>query len=312
MEVIVCVTCAALAWVASWSLLGRGQAGAGSPLARARAVLHVGRRMIVTLASSRLVEALGSWQSVSSVADEVARLADKVGERVTEREAVAVVLASWGLAALGGLLVSHALVGAVAALFLAVLAVVLHAAGMERRRARQLAEEMPGVFRTLATAMGAGHTLVQAIDYVGLHEQGPAGEEFVRTSLRLRCGMPTSEALGRLSDELDAPGVELMATALDISQRTGSPLRDLFQRSALLVEQQGEFERTLAVKTAQVRLSVRIVCALPACMVCLLSLVSPDFQEGLGTGAGMACLAVAALMDGAALVLIRKIMGGVL
>ena len=47
------------------------------------------------------------------------------------------------------------------------------------------------------------------------------------------------------------------------SHRTGSPLRDLLARSAALVERQGEFERELEVKTAQVRLSARIVCSLP-------------------------------------------------
>ena len=85
----------------------------------------------------------------------------------------------------------------------------------------------------------------------------PSAEPFGRLSLRLRCGLGTEEALGLLAGELEAPGVELLATALVVSHRTGSPLRELLTRSARLVERQGEFQRLLAVKTAQVRLSVR-------------------------------------------------------
>lgn len=179
-------------------------------------------------------------------------------------------------------------------------------------RRRELTRDMPAVFRTLSVAMGSGQTLAQAVEYVGSRQTGPAAEAFSRLSLRLRCGMPAEEALDQLSDELDAPGVDLLATALVISHRTGSPLRNLLVRSARLVERQGEFRRLLVVKTAQVRLSVRIVCALPAVMLLLLALISPDFQAGLLTPFGMLSVLVAAAMDGLALLIIRRLMRGVL
>ena len=115
-----------------------------------------------------------------------------------------------------------------------------------------------------------------------------------------------------LGRELDAPGVGLLTTALVIAQRTGSPLRGLFQSSAQLVERQGEDERMLAVKTAQVRLSVRIVCLLPLMLVLLLSMISVDFQQGLATPAGTASILLAACMDGCALLIIRRLMRGVI
>lgn len=180
------------------------------------------------------------------------------------------------------------------------------------RKAQELTSEMPDVFRTLALALGSGETLAQAIGYVGDNQGGIAGEAFRNASMRLRCGMTVQAALAELVEELDAPGVELLATALSISQRTGSPLRSLFQQSALLVERQGDFERLLSVKTAQVRLSARIVSILPVVMVAALSLISPDFQHGLMTMPGMVSLTLAALMDAAALLIIRRLMKGVL
>lgn len=211
--------------------------------------------------------------------------------------------ASWPLfgSALSALVVAPALCGLLAA----------RDAARQQRQRREVVAEMPGIYRTLAVAMGSGQTLAQAVEYVGSHERGPAAEVFARMSLRLRCGVPTEDAVRGLADELDVPGARLLAAALVISHRTGSPLRDLLLRSARLSERQGEFERLLVVKTAQVRLSVRIVCLLPVAMVGVLTLISPDFQQGLLTPSGLCCVAVAAALDGVALLLIRKIMRGV-
>ena len=66
------------------------------------------------------------------------------------------------------------------------------------------------------------------------------------------------------------------------------------------------------MKTAQVRLSVRIVCLLPAIMVGVLTLLSPDFQRGLLTPAGIGCTCAAMALDGLALAIIRRMMRGVL
>ena len=68
----------------------------------------------------------------------------------------------------------------------------------------------------------------------------------------------------------------------------------------------------LRVKTAQVRLSARIVCGLPCVLVAVLLLISPDFQHGVGTVGGMVALLVAAALDVAALLMIHRLMRGVL
>ena len=122
---------------------------------------------------------------------------------------------------------------------------------------------------------------------------------------------PAQALIRELAEELDVPGARLLATALVISHRTGSPLRDLLLRSARIAERQGEFERMLVVKTAQVRLSVRIVCLLPVAMVGLLTLMSPDFQQGLLTPSGVGCVCAAMMLDALALFLIRRMMAGV-
>ena len=311
MEGIVCVTCGALMWVACLLLVGDSPLEESRLTARLVSVGHVLRRLVVRVSGTSIVDVALRWRAFASMAQEVKRWSMRLSKPLSQGEAAALeLMAVAGACVLGGVCARSWLGGiVVAGTSLGYLQVRY---GAKRRAvAKELAHGMPGVLRTLATALGSGHTLVQAMEYVGVHERGVVAEPFARTSLRLRCGMSVEAALSALEDELKAPGVDLLVTALAISQRTGSPLRELFQRSALLVEEHEERERLLAVKTAQVRLSVRIVCCLPPLMVCVLSLISPDFQQGLLTAPGMTCIALAAVMDGVALLVIKRILEGV-
>ncbi len=179
------------------------------------------------------------------------------------RQGVAATLAAGVLLACVLCLVATSAVGVpIAAIVLAV-GVPIWDGTRQRREARVLAQEMPGVFRTLAMAMGSGETLAQAIDYLGSHETGPAGRPFARL-LRMRCGDSAGEALAGLSEGLHAPGVGLpfpRCSSRSARAVRSSPSSAMPRSSS---RKRGEFERMLEVRTAQVRLSVRIVCGLPS------------------------------------------------
>ena len=51
---------------------------------------------------------------------------------------------------------------------------------------------------------------------------------------------------------------------------------------------------------------------MPLVMVGILSLGSPEFRQGLATPIGLACVLVALVMDGVALLVVRRLMKGVL
>ena len=313
MEALLLVAAAGSAAAAAGTMSWLGEAPA--PLAAERLARNALRRaleLLRRLGASRAVGALLGMPGWQELADEAASRAERAGARLEPGDAAAAAVVA---AVCGGAMVSVLfdtwlmLPLALVALFVGTPALSARHAELRRREANAA---MPAVFRTLSVAMGAGMTLVQAAEYAGARAGGAVGEAFARLALRLRCGVATEAALGELSGELRAPGAGLLSTALAISHRTGSPLQGLFQRSAVLVERQGEFERLLAVKTAQVRLSVRVVCLLPAVMVALLAAISPDFQKGLSTPAGAGSVALAALLDVAAVAIIRRLVGKVL
>ena len=313
METLLLVAAAGSAAAAAGTISWLGEAPA--PLAAERLARNALRRaleLLRRLGASRAAGALLGMPGWQELADEAASRAERAGARLEPGDAAAAaVFTAVCAGAMASVLFDTWLMLplALVALFVGVPALSARHAELRRREANAA---MPAVFRTLSVAMGAGMTLVQAAEYAGARAGGAVGEAFARLALRLRCGVATEAALGELSGELRAPGAGLLSTALAISHRTGSPLQGLFQRSAALVERQGEFERLLAVKTAQVRLSVRVVCLLPAVMVALLAAISPDFQKGLSTPAGAGSVALAALLDVAAVAIIRRLVGKVL
>lgn len=311
--IALCASCGILTWIASFVLIDRGNASLLAPVSiRLRVVwrhfVHV-CDICSRVGPIRMLLKLQAWQAASDV---LAHQLSQLKPLLSREQACAALLLADSIAALICLLFSCSPVGMCVPVFALMVALPIWDAACRRKREIQLAKEMPDALRALALALSSGETLAQAIDYVGSHGQGPTAEAFSRVAMRLRCGDSVQEAVCLLEDELVVPRMGLVITALLVSQRTGSPLRSLLQTSAELAEKQGELERLLSVKTAQVRLSVRIVCLLPLVMVALLSLLSPDFQAGLGTPAGAGSVIVALLMDGLALFIVRRLMKGVI
>ncbi|MDM8270370.1 type II secretion system F family protein [Thermophilibacter provencensis] len=313
MEIAFPLMAALAAALAPFSLLG-GDPDASQLLSTGRLRRTVGRtvrllgRMGRARPLSRLLELGVTRRAAGELADTA--LAREVG--LDAYGAVASLVCAVLLVTLTASAVFWSVVAGVASGVATVALVAARDASRRQRAKREVAMAMPGIYRTLSVALGSGQTLSQAVEYVGAHERGAAAGIFARMSLRLRCGVSTEDAVRQLAEELEVSGADLLAAALVISHRTGSPLRDLLTRSARLAERQGEFERLLAVKTAQVRLSVKIVCLLPVVMVGVLAIISPDFQSGLLTPVGMGCVLLAAGLDALALVLIRRLVRAVI
>ncbi len=305
------VGCGLAACLAAWVLLASDESAAARRVKASRAVADLSAWLL--RAGSRppvaLLDEADSWH----VAAEELVAADIATPLVTMREQALALLALVPVvSAVAGGIVAFSPVGLAVGSVAGMAAVPSWGAARARKRQAELARQVPDTFRSLASALGSGRTLSQAISYVGSQGAGPLQREFSRASLAVMCGIPATEAVEGIAERTQAPGVSLMVCALVVSARTGAPLHGLFARSARLVEARFGLERELAAKTAQVRLSARIVSALPACLVGALALLSPDFRAGLATPVGAGCVCVAAVMDIAALLAIRRLMRSVL
>lgn len=232
------------------------------------------------------------------------------GLSMTWRGCVAFVVTCLVTSAITGAVVSLSILGSAVATMAAAVVLAYVVTSHERRFRVHVAEQMPEVLRSLATTLGAGKSLSQAIEHVGRTLDEPLGPEFLKASFEIKSGTPAEEVVRSLCDKIRAPGMALLGTALQVSQRTGSSLNDLFARTARMVTDDVGLRRELEVKTSQVRLSARIVAAMPVLLAGVLVLLSPDYRAGLALPGGRACLCVAALLDLSALWAVRRLMKG--
>ena len=301
---------ATLAFVAAYVLLAPIDIGS-------QALLFITARqkawMYVRYCSQKpYIQALSNHPTVSPIAQALLTFLEQRGYAVGKADACVLVLCMVVLGFVSITLLSRSLISPLLCLFSCIALAPMLAHHIESAKLQKLSHDMPDIFRTLGMALAAGQTFSQAIAYVGKHQRGAAGIAFEEASLKLRCGSSISEVLLDIAQNLHAPGVTFLVTALLISQRTGAPLKELFRKSAGLVEDQEKFKRLLAVKTAQVRMSVRVVVSLPVVLICVLSCISRDFQLGLTKPVGIVCVGIAAGLDIFALFCMRLLMKGVL
>ncbi|MBR2834898.1 MAG: type II secretion system F family protein [Coriobacteriales bacterium] len=209
---------------------------------------------------------------------------------------------------LAGVFISHSLFGIPVGLVLCATLLVTLVGRYESRLHKQEIEQMPEVLRILSAALGAGKSLPQAIEYAGQNLTEPFGSQFLQASFEIKGGCSVEEAVDALCGRVHAPGIALLATALTISQRTGSPLDELLMRTARMVTSNVALRRELDVKTSQARLSAKVVSVIPVLLAAVLTLLSPDYRAGLSTSIGSTSICIAILMDVLALLIIRSLM----
>lgn len=230
------------------------------------------------------------------------------GAVLDKRRAAAMVVLLMGVGSVVGGVASLSVPGALIGAGAPVIALAVAGGRAKKVTARDVERAMPEAFGALSIALGSGHSLAQAMRYVGVHSREPVRSEFMRVGFAIDCGFSATEALDGLITRLCAPGLDMVALALKVSQRTGAPLKDLLEEAARLVGDRIELQRTLDVKTSQARMSARLVAGMPVAMIVFLTLLSSDFRKGVATVSGAFCVLVALGLNAVAWLVIRKIM----
>lgn len=230
------------------------------------------------------------------------------GAVLDKRRAAAMVVLLMGVGTVVGGVASLSVPGALIGAGIPVMVLAVAGGRAKKATARDTERAMPEAFGALSIALGSGHSLAQAMRYVGVHSREPVRSEFMRVGFAIDCGFSATEALDGLITRLRAPGLDMVALALKVSQRTGAPLKDLLEEAARLVGDRIELQRTLDVKTSQARMSARLVAGMPVAMIAFLTLLSSDFRKGVATVSGAFCVLVALGLNAVAWLVIRKIM----
>lgn len=157
---------------------------------------------------------------------------------------------------------------------------------MKRRKEKRLARcasQLAVSLGTMATAMRAGFSFMQAMQLVGREVPDPIGPEFDRTLREMNFGVPVEEALHRLMERLPDTDLELVITALLVQRSTGGNLSEILDSMQETIHARVRIQEELKALTAQGRLSAWIISLLPIVLGVLINFMNPEYFSPLLT-----------------------------
>lgn len=202
------------------------------------------------------------------------------------------------------------LAGPVVSLVLAVGtgAAVYHHQMLESRRNRQLAflEELPAAIDLIVRVVQAGLPVTDAITVAGTEIKGPVGTEFSAIAQLVQLGIDLKDALYEAANRLNLVDFDCFVVSLVVQRETGGQLSEILGNLSSIVRRRKETRAKAKGLTAEGRLTVKVVAALPFLTAGGLALISPRYMMPLITDpfgrhmllAALACVGIGVTVVG--------------
>ncbi len=177
-----------------------------------------------------------------------------------------------------------------------------------RKRMEAFQEQLPDMLMVLASSLRAGHSFLQALDLVAREIPDPGGSELGRVVSEISLGMPIEDALTSWAGRMKSENLNWAVMAVNIQREVGGNLSELLETVADTVRERETIRRQIRSLTADGRLSMIILIALPFVIGLYLSQVNPQYFGLLfGRLLGQAMLVGAALLMAVGVFWMRKI-----
>jgi tight adherence protein B len=177
-----------------------------------------------------------------------------------------------------------------------------------KKRRGILGEQLADTLSILASSLRAGYSFLQALDTVSKEVGEPAAGEFQRVVAEIRLGRPIDDALTAMGERIGSEDLKWAVIAINVQRQVGGNLAEVLDVVANTVRERAYIRRQVQVLSADGRLSVGILTALPFFMVLYISVVNPEYIKPLFTTTpGLVILITGATLLAIGVVVMRKI-----
>jgi tight adherence protein B len=176
-----------------------------------------------------------------------------------------------------------------------------------QRRFARFEEQFPDAMELLSRAVRAGHAFTTAFALIAEEMADPVAEEFRATYQQQNLGLPLRDALANMAERVPLPDVKIFIAALEIQRDSGGNLGEILNNLSAVIRERFKILREVKVLTAEGRLSMYVLTAMPFIVAGLLYLTNPTYLSTLFTDPiGQRALWVAAGMQLTGYLIIRK------
>jgi tight adherence protein B len=181
------------------------------------------------------------------------------------------------------LFVGGSIVFAWAGLLLGFFLPYAYAAHMRTKRFAKFEEKFPEAIDTLARAVRAGHAFTTALEMIANEISEPVASEFRQLYEEQKFGLPVRDALINLTERVPLVDVKFFVTAVMLQRETGGNLAEILDNLSYVIRERFKILRQVRVHTAQGRLTMMLLMALPPAVVVIMLTVNPGFIQPLFT-----------------------------
>lgn len=207
--------------------------------------------------------------------------------------------------------VAYVLIGPVGAVGVSIIGIILPRLSvgfMAKQRVKKFVYQLPDALLALASALRAGSNLTKGLELLATRQPTPLSQEFTIILAEYRVGRQLADSLSDLRHRIDAPELDLMNTALNVSRRVGGNLADTLESLAKTLQEKAHIEGKIDALTSMGRAQGWVVGLLPIFIGFVLYQQQPERMSLLFTQwYGWIVLAVVAIMMSIAAWMIRKI-----
>ncbi len=177
-----------------------------------------------------------------------------------------------------------------------------------QKRFEKFEELFPEAIDTLARAVRAGHAFTTALEMISNEIAEPLASEFRKLYEEQKFGMPVRDALMNLTERVPLVDIKFIDTADMLQRETGGNLAEILDNLSYVIRERFKIQRQVRVHTAQGRLTMALLMAMPPAVVAILAVFSPDFVKPLFYDPiGHALLVVSIALQTTGYFVIRKI-----
>jgi tight adherence protein B len=177
------------------------------------------------------------------------------------------------------------------------------------RRLKAFAAQLPFALDLIKSSLEAGHSLQRAVQVLVSEFADPLGGEFRTVLEQNRIGLPLPRALEDMLKRVPEEDLRLLVVAVRVQTEVGSSLAQIVGRLSEIVRIRQRLRMQIKALTAQSRLGGLVVGILPIVVLCIFSLVQPNYTHQLFYDpTGIKILKFAVGSDFLAIITIRRLL----
>ncbi|MEM7504565.1 MAG: type II secretion system F family protein [Pseudomonadota bacterium] len=151
------------------------------------------------------------------------------------------------------------------------------------RRLKKFLSLMPEALDLIVRGIRSGLPASEALRTIGDEIEDPVGTEFKQITDQMKIGVPLDEAMWAAARRLGISEFNFLVISLSIQQETGGNLAEILEKLSDMVRRRETMRLKVKAMSSEARASAMIIGSLPFIMCGVISFVNPNYMSVLFT-----------------------------